>query len=129
MNGARFALALAWRETRGSRRSLLLLVGAVAAGVAALVAIRSFADGVRESVRSQAQALLGADLVAGSARPLSAKAEHSLQALSRSAGIARVTSFGAMAYVQGKPAARLVQVMAVEPGYPFYGEVRAKPPY
>lgn len=128
MNGARFALALAWRETRGSRRSLLLLVGAVAVGVAALVAIRSFRGGVRESVRSQAQAVLGADLVAGSARPLSAKAEHALQALSRSAGIARVTSFGAMAYVQGKPAARLVQVMAVEPGYPFYGEVRTEPP-
>lgn len=131
MNGARFALALAWRETRGSRRTLVLLVGAIAVGVAALVAIRSFADAVRSSVRGQARALLGADLVAGSGRPLSAAAEAALAGLVRDAGggagVARVTSFGAMASVAGGERARLVQVLALEPGYPFYGEVLTEP--
>ena len=42
MTGARFALAMAWRETRGSRRTLALLVAAIAVGVAALVGIRSY---------------------------------------------------------------------------------------
>lgn len=133
MNGLRFALTLAWRETRGSRRTLLLLVSAVAVGVAALVAIRSFADAARDAVRGQARALLGADLVASGARPFSEAAEAALAGLARDAarrgpvGLARVTSFGAMAYVDGRPGSRLVQVMAVETGYPFYGEVETEP--
>jgi putative ABC transport system permease protein len=130
MSSSRFVLVMAWRETRGSRRMLLLLVAAVAAGVAALVAIRGFADTVRDSVRLQAQALLGADLVGGSARPFSPKAEEQLRRLSgdSQAQFARVISFGAMAYVPGRAGSRLVQVLAVEPGYPFYGEVRTNPP-
>ncbi len=131
MNGARFALALAWRETRGSRRTLLLLLGAVAVGVAALVAIRGFSASVRQSVQSQARALLGADLVAGSARPFSATAESGLASLveaARGAQIARLTSFGAMAYAEGSTSARLAQVLALEHGYPFYGEVQTDPP-
>jgi putative ABC transport system permease protein len=122
MNGARFALALAWRETRGSRRTLLLLVGAVAVGVAALVAIRSFAASVRASIGTQARAALGADLVAGGARVFTPQAEAELAALVQAAGgarVARVTSFGAMTYAEG---------MALEPGYPFYGEVKTEPP-
>ena len=43
-------LSLAWREARGSRRRGLLIVAAIAIGVAALVAINSFTDNLRESV-------------------------------------------------------------------------------
>ena len=131
MNATRFALALAWRETRGSRRTLLLLLGAIAVGVAALVAIRGFAASVRESVQSQARALLGADLVAGSARPFSTTAEAALASLvenARGAQVARLTSFGAMAAGEGRSGARLTQVLALEHGYPFYGEVQTDPP-
>ena len=131
MTRARFALVMAWRETRGARRSLLLLVGAVAIGVAALVAIRGFAASVRASVQSQARSVLGADLVAGSARPFSTAAETLLSSLtvgSRGAQVARVTSFAAMTHAEGKPDARLAQVLALEPGYPFYGDVTTEPP-
>jgi len=129
-SGARFALTMAWREARGSRRTLALLVLAIAIGVAALVAIRSFADDVRDSIRVQARALLGADLVAGSAQPFSVRAESELRALTSDADarVARIVSFGAMARVVGHDGSRLVQVVAVERGYPFYGEVRTEPP-
>ena len=53
-----FVLRMAWRESRGARRRLGLLTGAVAAGVAALVAVNSFATNLRDSVTAQAQALL-----------------------------------------------------------------------
>ena len=57
-----FVLRMAAREVRASPRRLLLLTASVAVGVAALVAINSFTANLRESVRRQAQALLGADL-------------------------------------------------------------------
>ncbi len=130
MSGARFVLAMAWREARGARNSLSLLLAAVAVGVAALVAIRGFAEAAQRSVRAEARALLGADLVAGSAAPFSASAEARLLKMLAEAGphrTARVTSFGAMARLAGNGATRLVQVLAVEPGYPFYAEIETEP--
>jgi putative ABC transport system permease protein len=122
---------MAWREARGARTSLLLLVAAVAVGVAALVAIRSFAEAAQRAVRAEARALLGADLAAGSAAPFSAQAEARLARMLAEAGAhrtARVTGFGAMARAADRGATRLVQVLAVEPGYPFYAAIDTQPP-
>jgi putative ABC transport system permease protein len=127
-----FVLSLAWREARGSRRRGVLIVLAVAIGVSALVAINSFTENLRDSVRRESRALLGADLVIGAAGPLSAKAEGLLdearRATSPPAGLARVVSFGAMAFRPGGATTRLVQVRGVDPGYPFYGAVETEPP-
>ncbi|MGI9040193.1 MAG: ABC transporter permease [Gemmatimonadales bacterium] len=119
---------MAAREVRASPRRLLLLTGSVAIGVAALVAINSFTDNLRDSVRRQSQALLGADLSLSSRRPLPPRAEALLDTLgARGAALARVTSFGGMAYVPRTSGTRLVQVAAVEGPYPFYGEIRTDP--
>ena len=72
MTGFGFVLRMAGREMRASPRRLLLLTASVAVGVAALVAINSFTDNLRDSVRRQAQALLGADLSLESRRPMPA---------------------------------------------------------
>ncbi len=136
MSGARFVLAMAWRESRAARRRLLLLVLAIAVGVGALVAINSFTDNLQVSVRAQAQALLGADLALSSSQPLSRRAEDLLQDLQRAARdagrgqlpeLARTTSFGAMAFFPRTPGTRLVQATAVEPGYPYYGRIETSP--
>ena len=68
MIGPRFVLRMAWREGRAARKRLSLLTGAVAAGVAALVAINSFTVNLTESVAGQARELLGADLSISSRR-------------------------------------------------------------
>ena len=131
MSRARFVLALAWREARSSRRRGLLLVAAVAIGVGALVAINSFTDTLRASVRGEARALLGADLVVSSYQPFSEETEERLDELRKAAGpqtrVARVVSFGAMARARRGGSARLVQVQAVDPGYPFYGAIETAP--
>ena len=131
-----FVRRMAWRETRGSRRRLLLLTGAIAAGVAALVAVNSFAANLRGSVTRQAQALFGADLSISSRREFTPRVQALLDTLvapdpARGLGPgrkARVVSFSGMAYVPRTEGVRLVQVAAVEPGYPFYGEIRTDPP-
>ncbi len=132
MKRASFVLRLAWRESRASTRRGLLIVLAVAIGTAALVAINSFTDNLRESVRREARSLLGADLALSAAAPFSPAAEAVLAevrgATSPPAEIARGVSFGAMALRPGGQTTRLAQVRAVDPGYPFYGLIETSPP-
>jgi putative ABC transport system permease protein len=129
--GGRFLLALARREARGARRRGLLAVVAVAIGTGALVAINSFADNLRDSVRREARALLGADLVLSAAGPFTERAEALLEELRRAtsppADVVRTVSFGAMALKPGGATTRLAQVRGVDPGHPFYGEVATSP--
>ena len=127
MTGPWFVLRMAARELRAAPRRLLLLMGTVAVGVAALVAINSFTDNLRDSVRRQARALLGADLALVSRQTFSPRVEALLDTLSQGSRLARVTSFAGMAYVPRTSGTRLVQVAAVEGGYPFYGEIRTQP--
>lgn len=123
-----FALRMAAREIRAAPRRLLLLTASVAIGVAALVAIDSFTDNLRDSVRGQARALLGADLALSSRRPLTPAANAIIDSLEARGGeVARQTSFSGMAYVRRTSGTRLVQVAAVEAGFPFYGEIRTDP--
>lgn len=129
---ARFVAVMAARESRASLTRLRLLLASVAVGVAVVVAIGSFSAVLRDSIRSQARALLGADLALGSASPFTPRAEAELEEIRRQAPgavVARVTRFGAMARAEtGTAAPRLVQVVAADRGYPFYGQVATVPP-
>src|SRR5687767_7794165 len=60
---SRALLSLAWRESRSTRRKLLLYMSSISLGVAALVAIDSFAGNITRSVREQSRALIGGDIV------------------------------------------------------------------
>ena len=121
-------LRLAWRESRSARRRLALYMSSIAFGVAALVAIDSFAGNVTRSIREQSRTLLGGDL-ALSARAQFPAVVDSLADSLRSAGVpsSRVTTFASMALAEPSGGTRLVQVRAVSPGYPFYGAIETAP--
>ncbi len=128
MTALGFVFRMAARDIRAAPRRLFLLTASVAVGVAALVAIDSFTENLRDSVRRQAQALLGADLSFVGRQPLTKRAEAVLDTLvAGGAELARVTSFGGMAYVSHTAGIRLVQVAAVQGRYPFYGSIRTDP--
>lgn len=127
MIGPRFVLRMAWREGRAGRRKLGLLTGAVAAGVAALVAINSFTLNLTDSVEAQARAMLGADIIISSRQPFPERATALVDSLQAGNRVARMVSFAGMAYVPRTSGVRLVQVRAVEPAYPFYGEIITQP--
>ncbi|MGH7579696.1 MAG: ABC transporter permease [Gemmatimonadales bacterium] len=128
MTSLGFVFRMAAREVRASPRRLLLLTTSVAVGVAALVAINSFTANLRDSVRRQAQELLGADLSLEARQPLPASAEAVIDTLvGRGAGVARLTNFSAMGYVLRTDGTRLVQVAAIRGEYPFYGRIRTQP--
>jgi putative ABC transport system permease protein len=127
MTGPAFAMRMAARELKAAPRRMVLLMGTVAVGVAALVAISSFTDNLRDSVHQQARSILGADLSFSTRQAPSRRVEALLDTLGRRAELARVTSFAGMAYVPRTSGARLVQVGAVEGRYPFYGEIGTQP--
>ncbi len=123
-----FALRLALREGRSSARRLGVYMIAIMLGVAALVAINSFRAAITESLRAQSRALLGGDLQLSSSRPFPDSVNVVMDSLA-AAGVpvSRVTGTLSVA-LAGNGNTRLVQVRAVTPGYPFYGNVETDPP-
>ncbi len=125
---ARFTLAMARRESRSTRRRLVLYIVAITLGVAALVAINSFRANVTSAVSDQARDLMGADLQLGSRWELSEDIEALIDSLDQAgAEVSRVTYFTSMALAQRSGLTRLVEVMAPSGGYPFYGELTTEP--
>ena len=121
-------LSLAWKESRTARRRLLLYMSAISLGVAALVAIDSFASNTQRSVREQARALLGGDISITSRQPLTPRVTAALDSMrARGVAFADVTTFGSMALLDRTGRTRLAQVRAVTPGYPFYGRIITAP--
>jgi putative ABC transport system permease protein len=124
---APFWLRLAWREARSSARRLGVYMGAITLGVAALVAINSFRAQVVDSVDAESKALLGADLRLNSNRAFPDTVEAVLDsATAAGVQVARVVTTLSVALTD-RGAPRLVQVRAVEGGYPFYGEMVSEP--
>jgi len=125
---SRLVRRMAWREMRGAWRHFLAFFAAVALGVAALVAVGTFATGLDRTLSREARALMGGDLELRSSRPLGADAEAALQALrDEGAAVVRVRELVGMARNPGNGAALLIEVKAVEKGYPLYGRVEAEP--
>ena len=119
---------LAWRESRTARRRLLLYMSPIALGVAALVAIDSFAANVTRAVREQARTLMGGDVQITSKHPFPAPVERLLDSLRRSrVPNVRAATFPSMALVERTGGTRLVQVRGVGVGYPWYGEITTEP--
>ncbi|HVD59599.1 MAG TPA: FtsX-like permease family protein [Gemmatimonadaceae bacterium] len=128
--GLRRLLALTWRESRTARRRLLLYMSSISLGAAALVAIDSFADNVKRSIREQARAVVGGDLTFRSPRPYTPAQQAILDTIAQQskAQYARVVTFPSMAFVPRTGATRLSQIRAVSANYPFYGEITTNPP-
>lgn len=120
-----FCLRTAWRDTRRSRRRLLLYTSSITLGIAALVAIASLGDSLRRAVQGQSAALLGADLVVSSRQPFTAAAEAWFATLGGRQ--TRTTEFSSMAFFPRPGRARLLSVRAVEDAFPLYGILETEP--
>lgn len=122
-----FIFKMAWRDSRASRRLLLLSSLSVVFGIAALVALGSFSASLAGAVRTQTKALLGADLIVTSRQEFTPALERALESLALES--AKETAFSSMmAFPSSGGAARLVQVRALAGNFPFYGEFVTDPP-
>ena len=120
-----FVLNMAWRDSRASRRRLVLYSLSVVLGIAALVSIGYFSANVRQAIDSEAKGLLGADLFVTSQAPLKEPVTSYLAGLHGE--ISREETFSSMMTFPTVKRLRLVQVHAVEGGFPFYGQFETDP--
>jgi putative ABC transport system permease protein len=119
---------LAWRESRTARRKLLLYMSSISLGVAALVAIDSFASNVQQSIRAQARDLMGGDVSITNNSKLSDTLQRRLDSLNtHGTPIAKIVTFISMVSDTRSGGTRLGQIKAVTPGYPFYGVIGTEP--
>ncbi|MEP6974723.1 MAG: FtsX-like permease family protein [Spartobacteria bacterium] len=121
-----FIPRMAWRDSRSSRRRLLLFSISISLGVAALIAIGLFRASLAQAIDDQARALLGADLVVESSRPFTAAQEQMLRSLGETQ--AREVRFRTMALFPKGGGTRLVYVRALGGSFPFYGKMETAPP-
>jgi len=121
-----FVWKMAWRDSRSSRRRLLLFSISITLGIAALVGIGSFRHSLSQAIDDQARSLIGADLVVASNRPFTQEEGALLQSLGDPQ--ARETRFSSMAVFPRSDSTRLVQVRALGGGdFPFYGAIETSP--
>lgn len=121
--------SLAWRDSRGMRRRLVLYVSAMALGVAALVAIRSFGINLERAVAAQATEVFGSDLevrFSGGISEANAALLDSLAGANR-ADVLRETSFASMALFPASGTTRFVQIRALDGPFPLYGRLVTTP--
>ncbi len=121
-----FILKMAWRDSRLSRRRLVLYSFSIVLGIAALVAIGSFSANLRLSIDDQAKGLLGADFAVESRQALPPEAKPYFDTL----GVARARemALSSMIVFPGSNGqTRLVSIRALEPSYPFYGDFLTVP--
>jgi len=121
-----FVLQMAWRDSRASRRRLLLCSFSVVVGIAALVAVGSLTANIRRAIEAESKSLLGADVFVTAPAPLDARVRRYLGGLGGDVAEERMFS-SMMTFPSSGGAVRLVQVRAMQGAFPFYGEFVTEP--
>src|SRR5881275_1599268 len=107
-----FVMRMAVRETRASWKRLLFFFVCIAVGVAAIVALRSVIQSVREVFGTEAKALIAADVLIGTNREWTPAVRHTIE--TRTMVRPADTS---------KTVAKMVELRAVQSSFPLYGAV------
>lgn len=119
---------LSSREARSALPRIGPYMLSISLGVAALVSIHSFRQDVSRSVTEEARVLMGADIRLNGNAPLGEAVGAMVDSLRAAGhGAATVTSAVSMARNARTDDVRLVQLRAVEGGWPFYGSVDTRP--
>lgn len=122
-NNISWIFKMAWRDSRKNRSRLFLFVSSIILGIAALVAIYSFGDNLKQNITDQAATLIGADLVITANRPVSPIIKKLIDSLGNDKSQER--DFVSM--VQFTKGTRLVQMKALEGAFPYYGDLETTP--
>ena len=125
----RTASKIAWRELRASPMKFILVILAVAVGVAALTGVKGFGYAFKGMLIRDAKQLIAADLQAQTfVNPTPEQVRQVEQIASRYGAMTRVTETLTMAASANDRVPQMVSVKAVDPAvYPFYGTLTVNP--
>ena len=121
-----FILKMAWRDSRASRRRLALYSLSIVLGIAALTGIGSLGDNLRRTVELQTKSLLGSDLAVTSRKPF----DDAAMAYFRGVGgeiSTEIALTSQLNFVKNPGQRKLVQIVAMDGNFPFYGEAVTTP--
>jgi putative ABC transport system permease protein len=124
----KFVLGMAVRETRASWQRLIFFFVCIAVGVAAIVALRSVIRSVRDVLGGEARSLIAADALISTNRDWTAAARATIdRRLSDAGATARTETIETPTMVRAtdatKAAARMVELKAIQRGFPLYGSL------
>ena len=121
----RFVLRMAVRETRSSWRRLLFFFVCIAVGVAAIVALRSVIQSVRDVIARESRALTAGDVVIGTNREWPADARQTIdRRLAEAGATIRTETLETPTMARpadGRMVSKMVELRAVQPAFPLYG--------
>jgi putative ABC transport system permease protein len=120
-----FVLRMAVRETRSSWRRLLFFFVCIAVGVAAIVALRSVIQSVRDVIARESRALTAGDVVISTSRDWPADARATIERrLAEAGATARTETLETPTMARpadGRMLSKMVELRAVQPEFPLYG--------
>jgi len=121
----RFVLTMAARETRASWRRLLFFFVCIAVGVAAIVALRSVIQSVREVLGGEARNLIAADVLIATSRDWTPEARQTIdKRLGEAGAVARTETIETPTMVRPADAStKMAELRAIEPAFPLYGAI------
>ena len=116
---------MAWRDSRRNRSRLFLFVSSIVLGIAALVAIYSLGENMRNEIDNQSASLIGADLQLRTNKPITPAIQSLIDSLGDEKSIEQ--DFASMVLFTKNNGSRLVQVRALEGDFPYYGQLETAP--
>lgn len=123
-----FVLRMAARETRSSWRRLLFFFVCIAVGVAAIVALRSVIQSVREVIGGEARSLIAADVLIATSRDWTPEARATIdRRLAETGAEGRTETIEMPTMVRpddrSRQIAKMAELRAIQPTFPLYGSI------
>ncbi|WP_036822994.1 ABC transporter permease [Polaribacter sp. Hel1_85] len=115
---------MAWRDGKASISRLMLFMASIILGIAAVVSIQLFSDNLKQNIKKQSKALMGADFIIDSRKEPSEKVLKIIDSLGADASEVNFVSMAAFPKTEGT---KLVKVRALEGSFPFYGNLTTVP--
>ena len=117
-------LKMAWRDGKASLSRLLLFMASIILGIAAVVSIQLFSNNLKQNIKTQSKALMGADFIIDSRKAPNKKV---LQIIDSLGADASEVNFVSMAAFPKNNSTKLVKVRALDGAFPFYGKLTTVP--
>jgi putative ABC transport system permease protein len=129
-----FPFTMAWRETRAAWRHFLYFLACIAVGVGGVVGVSLFGANVERAITREARSLLGGDIeIRLSHQPgqegsaVLASLEKRGIILGHASELVAMVSLSDPVETRTVPMTKLVELKAVESGYPLYGALTHTP--
>jgi len=115
---------MAWRDAKASRVRLLLFMASIILGIAAVVSIQLFSTNLKDNIKRQSKALMGADYIIDTRQEPTERAQVIIDSLKPDAS---EVNFVSMVAFPKNGGTKLVKVRGLKGDFPFYGSIDTQP--